>query len=851
MVILFDRFTERARKSLVLAQEEAQISGHEFITEEHLFAGIIRDGQDGVAVKALLKLGLDPNELLTIVRQKLSQLPRSNGQSKMSASVKDILNNALRESLQMNKNYIGTEHLLLGLLRSGQSFVANLLITKGATIDNARKAVVMLVQEYEEAQNAANGNEIDPNLATAGPAGGRDKSGSQLLDQFGRDLTADARANKLDPVLNRDKEIYRVMQILSRRTKNNPILLGLAGVGKSAVVEGLAQYLLTPKAPKSLKDKIIYILDLSLVVSGTRYRGDFEERLKKIIKEIKNRGNIILFIDEIHTMLGAGSSEGGMDAGNILKPMLSRGELQVIGATTDEEYRKYFAKDAAMERRFQPVEIKQPTIEQTVQILKGLRDRYEEFHRVSLTDEALEAAVKLSDRYIPDRQLPDKAIDLMDEASARARLAISVPPTELNEATVDLDRIQKEKEEAINKQEFEQAAALRDEEEKIQARKTALEETWKAKEEHAIPEITDESIAQVLSDITGVAVTRMTEAENKKLIRMEKELGKRVIGQKEAIHALSRSIRRSRAGLAEANKPNGSFIFAGPTGTGKTELTKALAEFLYGSEENLIRFDMSEYGEKHTVSQLLGSPPGFVGFEDSGRLTREVKKHPNSVILFDEIEKAHPEIFNVFLQILDEGNVTDAQGTKIDFKNTTIIMTTNLGTKDVTNGPAGFTVGDEESNYDYMVSKVKSEMKKEYRPEFLNRVDETIVFHHLTEEYILSIVDLMVSRISKLVSERELTITLTKEAKAKLAKEGYSKEMGARPLRRTIQKHVEDVISELILLGYTETAKDIEITVEYTDDKDKVGKFLYNGQSEAEIELGFDIIEEAEEALKA
>lgn len=842
---MFERFTDSARKAIVLAMDEAQLNQQPEVREEHVFVGLITESPTNAASLTLKRLGLDITELVGIARTKIQTYPQrvdgSNPKPALSDGTKKIIPTALRESLQLNKSYIGTEHLLLSLIRSEDSFIAKTLISRGATLDATRRVVAEILDEHERSQSQQTSNPA-PNLATAGPMGGRDKSGSELLDQFGRSLTNDAQEGKLDPVLDRDKEIHRLMQILSRRTKNNPILLGEAGVGKTAIIEGLAQKLLDPKAPKSLKHKQIYMLDLSLVVSGTRYRGDFEERIKKIIKEIKTRGNIVLFIDEIHTMLGAGASEGGMDAGNMLKPMLSRGEIQIVGATTQEEYRKYFAKDAAMERRFQPVEVKEPTEEQALHILKGLRDRYEEFHKVSITDEALTASVKLSARYITDRFLPDKAIDLMDEAAARARLDLLIPSAELNDANENLARIQAEKEVAITTQEFERAAILRNEEEALVALHSQLEDEWKEREEHTIPVVDDESIAQVLSDITGVPVTRMTEAENRKLIRMERELTKRVIGQKEAVHALSRSIRRVRAGIKDPNRPSGSFIFAGPTGVGKTELVKTLAEFLYGDENQLIRFDMSEYSEKHTVAQLLGSPAGFVGYEDSGRLTREVKKKPNSVILFDEIEKAHPEIFNVFLQILDEGSVTDAQGTKIDFKNTTIIMTTNIGTKDITNGPAGFTAGTEESNYEHMVKKVRSSLKNEYRPEFLNRVDEVIVFHHLTKENTLSIVDLIISKLQKLVTEQGITINVDNAAKEKLTEDGFDKSMGARPLRRTIQRHVEDVISELVLLDMLPEDKVINISV-------RDGKFIYNDKTDNEIEMEFEVMEEVERVI--
>ncbi|MEY9214759.1 ATP-dependent Clp protease ATP-binding subunit [Thermobifida halotolerans] len=789
---MFERFTDRARRVVVLAQEEARMLNHNYIGTEHILLGLIHEGE-GVAAKALESLGIS----LEAVRQQVEEIigqgqQAPSGHIPFTPRAKKVLELSLREALQLGHNYIGTEHILLGLIREGEGVAAQVLVKLGADLNRVRQQVIQLLHGYQgkEPQAAGTASESAP-------------STSLVLDQFGRNLTQAARESKLDPVIGRDKEIERVMQVLSRRTKNNPVLVGDPGVGKTAVVEGLAQKIVKGEIPETLKDKQLYTLDLGALVAGSRYRGDFEERLRKVLKEIRSRGDIILFIDELHTLVGAGAAEGAIDAASILKPMLARGELQTIGATTLDEYRKYLEKDAALERRFQPIQVDEPTISHTIEILKGLRDRYEAHHRVSITDGALVAAAQLADRYISDRYLPDKAIDLIDEAGSRMRIRRMTAPPDLREFDEKIAKVRRDKEAAIDAQDFERAAALRDDEKRLQAKRAQKEKEWKAGDMDSVAEVDEELIAEVLATATGIPVFRLTEEESSRLLRMEEELHKRVIGQEDAIKALSQAIRRTRAGLKDPKRPGGSFIFAGPSGVGKTELSKTLAEFLFGDEEALIQLDMSEFMEKHTVSRLFGSPPGYVGYEEGGQLTEKVRRKPFSVVLFDEIEKAHGDIFNSLLQVLEEGRLTDAQGRNVDFKNTIIIMTTNLGTRDISKGqPMGFArVDDTKTNYDRMKAKVNEELKQHFRPEFLNRVDDTIVFHQLTEKEIFAIVDLMVARLDERLKDRDMGIEVRTNAKKVLAERGYDPVLGARPLRRTIQREVEDALSEKILYG--------------------------------------------------
>ena len=791
---MFERFTDRARRVVVLAQEEARMLNHNYIGTEHILLGLIHEGE-GVAAKALESLGIS----LEAVRQQVEEIigqgqQAPSGHIPFTPRAKKVLELSLREALQLGHNYIGTEHILLGLIREGDGVAAQVLVKLGADLNRVRQQVIQLLHGYqgkEPASGAAAGS------TEAAP------STSLVLDQFGRNLTQGAREGKLDPVIGREKEIERVMQVLSRRTKNNPVLVGAPGVGKTAVVEGLAQKIVKGEVPETIKDKQLYTLDLGALVAGSRYRGDFEERLKKVLKEIRTRGDIILFIDEIHTLVGAGAAEGAIDAASILKPMLARGELQTIGATTLDEYRKYLEKDAALERRFQPIQVAEPTISHTIEILKGLRDRYEAHHRVSITDGALVASAQLADRYISDRFLPDKAIDLIDEAGSRMRIRRMTAPPDLREYDEKIAQVRKEKESAIDSQDFEKAAALRDTEKQLLAKKAAREKEWKAGDMDVVAEVNEELIAEVLATATGIPVFKLTEEESQRLLRMEDELHKRVIGQNDAIRALSQAIRRTRAGLKDPKRPGGSFIFAGPSGVGKTELSKTLAEFLFGDEDSLIQLDMSEYMEKHTVSRLFGSPPGYVGYEEGGQLTEKVRRKPFSVVLFDEIEKAHPDIFNSLLQILEDGRLTDAQGRSVDFKNTVIIMTTNLGTRDISKGVSvGFArQGESRGSYDRMKAKVGEELKGHFRPEFLNRVDDIIVFHQLEREEIFSIVDLMIAKVDERMKDRDMGIELRPAAKDLLSARGYDPVLGARPLRRTIQREIEDSLSEKILFG--------------------------------------------------
>ena len=790
---MFDRFTDRARRVIVLAQDEARMLNHNYIGTEHLLLGLIHEGE-GVAAKALESLGISLEAVREQVEEIIGQGQQAPaGHIPFTPRAKKVLEYSMREALQINHPYIGTEHILLGLIREGEGVAAQVLIKLGADLNRVRNQVLQLLSGYQ-------GKEA----ATAGaPETGQSPAAATILDQFGRNLTQAARENSLDPVIGREKEIERVMTVLSRRTKNNPVLIGEPGVGKTAVVEGLSQAIVRGDVPETLRDKQIYTLDLGALVAGSRYRGDFEERLKKVLKEIKTRGDIMLFIDEIHTLVGAGAAEGAIDAASILKPMLARGELQTIGATTLEEYRKYIEKDAALERRFQPIQVAEPSIALTIDILKGLRDRYEAHHRVTITDEALTAAANMADRYVQDRFLPDKAIDLIDEAGARMRIQRLTAPPDLRDFDEQIASVRIEKEAAIDAQDFERAARLRDDEKNLLAARREREKAWKDGDSDSPAVIGEEEIAQVLASSTGVPVARLTEEESSRLLRMESEIGKRYVGQVEAVKALSRSIRRTRAGLKDPKRPSGSFIFAGPSGVGKTELTKALTEFLFGDEDALITLDMSEYSEKHTASRMFGSPPGYVGYEEGGQLTEKVRRKPFSVILFDEIEKAHPDIFNSLLQILDEGRLTDAQGRVVDFKNTVIVMTTNLGSRDISKGVnLGFSrAGDAVSSYETMKAKVNEELKQHFRPEFLNRVDETIVFRQLSLDDIQHIVDLLVAQIETRLADRDMGIELTPAARELIAKRGYDPVLGARPLRRALQRDIEDPIAEQILFG--------------------------------------------------
>ncbi|HAW60558.1 MAG TPA: NDP-hexose 4-ketoreductase [Actinobacteria bacterium] len=784
---MFERFTERARRVVVYAQEEARMLNHNYLGTEHLLLGLIRE-EEGVAAKVLenLNISLDDvrSQVEDIVGKGTTQIV---GHIPFTPRARKVFELSLREALQLGHNYIGTEHILLGLLREGEGVAARVLSNLGADLEAVRGQVVQLL-----------GGGYPGKILEEKKKG---KMQSSLLDEFGRNLTRLAHEGKLDPVIGREKEIERVMQILSRRTKNNPVLIGEPGVGKTAVVEGLAQRIAVGEIPELLKDKQIYTLDLGALVAGSKYRGEFEERLKKVMKEIRGRGDIILFVDEMHNLVGAGAAEGAIDAASILKPALARGELQTIGATTLDEYRKHVEKDAALERRFQPILVGEPTVSQTIDILKGLRDRYEAHHKVTITDEAIVTAANLADRYISDRFLPDKAIDLVDEAASRVRIRSMTAPPDLKDLEEKIQAVRREKEAAIEAQEFERAASLRDKERGLLAEKKSAEESWKAPEKRRRMKVTEDEIAQIVSAWTGIPIVRLTEEETAKLLRMEKALHKRVVSQGEAVKAVSNAIRRTRAGLKDPKRPTGSFIFLGPSGVGKTELARTLAEYLFGDEDALIQIDMSEYMEKHTVSRLIGSPPGYIGHEEGGQLTEAVRRRPYSVILFDEIEKAHPDVFNILLQILEDGRLTDAQGHTVDFKNTIVIMTSNIGAQYIRKAaPLGFTKETGETlSYNDMKEKVIGELKRTFRPEFLNRVDEVIVFRELTREEIKTIVDLMFQRLRTRLEEQGMEIELSDAAREFLVEEGYDPTLGARPLRRAIQRLVEDPLSEALL----------------------------------------------------
>jgi len=788
---VFERFTERARQVVVLAQDEARALKHNYIGTEHILLGLLRE-EEGLAARVLESLDITVEEVRAQVARIVGQGDEvTTGQIPFTPRAKKVLELALREALSLGHNYIGTEHILLGLVRENEGVAARILLDFDADAEKIRNEIIRMLSGPGRRQGSG----------SAGPSGEKSKS-SKLLDQFGRNLTKQSTEGKLDPVVGRQTEIERLMQILSRRTKNNPVLIGEPGVGKTAVVEGLAARIATNQVPELLKGKQIYTLDLAALVAGSKYRGEFEERLKKVMKEIMQRGDIILFIDELHNLVGAGAAEGAIDAASILKPALARGELQTIGATTLDEYRKYLERDAALERRFQQVRVEEPSVDDTVQILRGLRDRYEAHHRVKITDEALHAAAELSDRYIQDRHLPDKAIDLIDEAASRLRIRSMSAPPRHRELEEEIERVRKEKEASIEAQEFEKAASLRDKERKLTQKKRELEEQWRSSESvEDQPEVGEEEIADIVSMWTGIPVFKLTEAESQKLIRMEEELHKRVIGQEEAIVAVAKSIRRARAGIKDPKRPTGSFIFLGPSGVGKTELARTLAEFLFGDEDALIQVDMSEYMEKHSVSRLVGSPPGYIGYDEGGQLTEAVRRKPYSVVLMDEIEKAHPDVFNILLQILEEGKLTDAQGRRVDFRNTIVIMTSNIGAGSISkNQGFGFSVGEEDGlSYDEMKSRVMGELKKVFRPELVNRIDEIIVFHKLTKEEIKTIIDLVLKRLREQMAQHETTIELTDDAKDLLVDKGYDPAMGARPLRRAIQRFIEDPLADFVL----------------------------------------------------
>jgi ATP-dependent Clp protease ATP-binding subunit ClpC len=787
---LFERFTERARQVVVLAQDEARALKHNYIGTEHILLGLLRE-EEGLAARVLESLDITVEEVRAQVARIVGQGDEvTTGQIPFTPRAKKVLELALREALSLGHNYIGTEHILLGLVRENEGVAARILLDFDADAEKIRNEIIRMLSGPGRRQQGA------------GAPGGEKQKSSKLLDQFGRNLTKQSSEGKLDPVVGRQTEIERVMQILSRRTKNNPVLIGEPGVGKTAVVEGLASRIAGGQVPELLKGKQIYTLDLAALVAGSKYRGEFEERLKKVMKEIMQRGDIILFIDELHNLVGAGAAEGAIDAASILKPALARGELQTIGATTLDEYRKYLERDAALERRFQQIRVEEPSVDDTVQILRGLRDRYEAHHRCKITDDALHAAAELSDRYIQDRHLPDKAIDLIDEAASRMRIRSMSAPPRHRELEEEIERVRKEKEDAIEAQEFEKAASLRDKERKLTQKKRELEEQWRSSENfEEQPEVGEEEIADIVSMWTGIPVFKLTEAESQKLIRMEEELHKRVIGQEEAIVAVSKSIRRARAGIKDPKRPTGSFIFLGPSGVGKTELARTLAEFLFGDEDAMIQVDMSEYMEKHSVSRLVGSPPGYIGYDEGGQLTEAVRRKPYSVVLLDEIEKAHPDVFNILLQILEEGKLTDAQGRRVDFRNTIVIMTSNIGAASISkNQTLGFSVGDETGlSYDDMKSRVMGELKKVFRPELLNRIDEIIVFHKLSKEEITTIVDLQLKRLREQMATYEVAIELTDEAKELLVEKGYDPAMGARPLRRSIQRYIEDPLADFVL----------------------------------------------------
>ncbi|TQE91030.1 ATP-dependent Clp protease ATP-binding subunit [Ureibacillus sp. FSL K6-8385] len=798
--MMFNRFTQRAQKVLQLAQEEAIRWKHEAIGTEHILLGLIREG-GGIAAKALEAIDVTPEMIERGIEELVGKGTKEVGPIvHYTPRAKKVIELAVDESRKLGHAYIGTEHLLLALIREGEGVAARVLANAGVSLNKARQQVLLLLGNNDVSQTSNTAQTVS----------------TPTLDSLARDLTAIAREGGLDPVIGRSKEITRVIEVLSRRTKNNPVLIGEPGVGKTAIAEGLAQQIVNNEVPETLRNKRVMVLDMGTVVAGTKYRGEFEDRLKKVMDEIRQAGNIILFIDELHTLIGAGGAEGAIDASNILKPALARGELQCIGATTLDEYRKYIEKDAALERRFQPIMVDEPTVEETIQIIKGLRDRYEAHHRVKITDEAIEAAAKLSDRYITDRFLPDKAIDLIDEAGSKVRLRSFTMPPNLKALEDKLEHVRNEKNAAVSSQEFEKAAALRDTEQKIKEELEQLKKSWKEKQGKEESKVTVEDIAEVVSMWTGIPVNKIAQEESEKLLHLEDELHKRVVGQHEAVEAISRAIRRARAGLKDPKRPIGTFIFLGPTGVGKTELAKALAEVMFGDEDAMIRIDMSEYMEKHSTSRLVGSPPGYVGFEEGGQLTEKVRRKPYSVVLLDEIEKAHPDVFNILLQVLDDGRLTDSKGRTVDFRNTVVIMTSNVGAEALKyQKSVGFGVGTKDKSYKDMKSTMLEELKKAFRPEFLNRIDEIIVFKPLEKEELKQIVLLMAKSLIKRLKEQDIELELTDAALEKIAEEGYDPQYGARPIRRALQKNVEDRLSEELLKGTI--SKNSKVVFDYVD----------------------------------
>jgi ATP-dependent Clp protease ATP-binding subunit ClpC len=791
---MYTRFTERAQKVLALAQEEATRLHHPGVGTEHILLGLVREG-DGIAAKALVTLGISAEKVQTEVEKIIGPGQSQNNAMTYTPRAKKVIELSIDEARKLNHTYVGTEHILLGLIREGEGVAARVLANLNISLNKARQQVLQLLGG--DAAEASSDKDAS--------------AGTPTLDSLARDLTQMARDGKLDPVIGRSEEIDRVIQVLSRRTKNNPVLIGEPGVGKTAIAEGLAQQIIAGDIPETLRNKRVMVLDMGTVVAGTKYRGEFEDRLKKITEEIRHAGNVILFIDELHTLIGAGGAEGAIDASNILKPALARGELQCIGATTLDEFRKHIEKDAALERRFQPITVDQPTPDEAIQILGGLRDRYEAHHRVKITDEALEAAVRLSDRYIPDRFLPDKAIDLVDEAASRVRLRSHTAPPNLKELEAKLEKVRNEKDAAVQSQEFEKAAAMRDKEQKLKEELESRKNEWKKMQDDHEVKVTVEDIAHIVSSWTGVPVKQLEQAETERLMNMEAILHDRVVGQEEAVTAVSRAIRRARAGLKDPKRPIGSFIFLGPTGVGKTELARALAASIFGDEDAMIRIDMSEFMERHSTSRLVGAPPGYVGYDEGGQLTEKVRRKPYSVVLLDEVEKAHPEVFNILLQVLDDGRLTDGKGRTVDFRNTVIIMTSNVGAEMIRKGSSLGFKPDTANEYDDMKTKVMDELKKQFRPEFLNRIDETIVFHSLGQSQIGEIVNLMIQDLQKRLKEQEITFTLTDDAKAFLAKEGFDPQYGARPLKRAIQRHIEDRLSEALLTGAVKRGDGVEI----------------------------------------
>lgn len=809
--MMFGRFTERAQKVLALAQEEAVRLGHNNIGTEHILLGLVSEGE-GIAAKALTTLGLETERIQEEVEQLIGRGQKITGTPYYTPRAKKVIELSLDEARKLGHSYVGTEHILLGLIREGEGVAARVLNNLGVSLNKARQQVLQLLGSNESSAGKQRGSQSA-------------RANTPTLDSLARDLTAIAKEGNIDPVIGREKEIERVIQVLSRRTKNNPVLIGEPGVGKTAVAEGLAQQIINNEIPEILRDKRVMTLDMGTVVAGTKYRGEFEDRLKKVMEEIRQAGNIILFIDELHTLIGAGGAEGAIDASNILKPSLARGELQCIGATTLDEYRKYIEKDAALERRFQPIQVDEPSVEESVQILTGLRDRYEAHHRVTITDEAIRAAAEFSDRYITDRFLPDKAIDLIDEAASKVRLRSYTAPPNLKELEQKLEEVRKEKDAAVQSQEFEKAASLRDTEQRLRDQLDQTKDQWKEKQGQESSEVTVEDIASVVSIWTGVPVAKLTKDESERLLNMEQTLHGRVIGQEEAVVAISKAIRRARAGLKDPKRPIGSFIFLGPTGVGKTELARALADSMFGDEDAMIRIDMSEYMERHSTARLVGSPPGYVGYEEGGQLTEKVRRKPYSVVLLDEVEKAHPEVFNILLQVLEDGRLTDSKGRLVDFRNTILIMTSNVGASELKRSKSlGFTMDSEDQNFKDMKAKVTEELKKAFRPEFLNRIDETIVFHPLEKKHMKDIVTLMADQLKKRLARQDIEFTLTDAVIEKIANDGFDAEYGARPLRRAIQKNIEDLLSEELLRENISKGQQVNIDV------DKDGKYVVTGK---------------------